>query len=481
MIFKRIRLDKSTFHSIFLDHFAQQPTDDQKILVNSLINFIFTKESHQLFLLKGYAGTGKTTILGAFVKSLLEAKARVKLLAPTGRAAKVLAGKSNQLAHTIHKSIYRRAVSGDGAFRVSLMPNLHKHTLFIVDEASMIGDYTLQNDGQVGGQNLLEDLMEYVYSGEGCKLILLGDEGQLPPVGADFSPALNAQYIQQHFPKCTITEVKLSQVVRQEEGSSVLSNATALRSAEEGEFPNFNLEKNGDLIRLPGDEIQERIEDSFNRVGVDETILITRSNKRANQYNQLIRSAIFDFEEDLCSGDLLMAVKNNYYWLADDSSIGFIANGEMLVVKRVIRREELYGFRFAEVTVQFVDYPQEVERDILVLLDTLDVEGPNLPREEMKKLFFAVEQDYLDEHNKRKRYEKILKNPHFNALQVKYAYAVTCHKSQGGQWANVFLDQGYLTEEMLDAGYFRWLYTALTRATEKVYLLNFKDEFFGEL
>jgi exodeoxyribonuclease-5 len=485
---KRIDLDKSTFHSLFLSYFSQQPTDDQEILMDSLIDFVFNHDPYPLFLLKGYAGTGKTTMLGAFVKTLLEAKARVKLLAPTGRAAKVLGGKSNLAAFTIHKFIYRRAVSMDGAYKISLMPNLHKHTLFIVDEASMIssgaafggGDYTLQNDGEVSGQNLLEDLVEYVYSGVGCKLILLGDEGQLPPVGADYSPALHLKYLEQNFPKCTITETRLSQVVRQDEGSSVLLNATALRSAEEGEFPKFTLEKKGDLIRLPGDEIQERIEDSFNRVGVEETILITRSNKRANQYNQLIRSAIFDYEEELCSGDLLMAVKNNYFWLADDSSIGFIANGEMLLVKRVLRREELYGFRFAEVTVQFVDYPQEVERDILVLLDTLDVEGPNLPREEMKKLFFAVEQDYLDEHNKRKRYEKILKNPHFNALQVKYAYAVTCHKSQGGQWSNVFLDQGYLTEEMLDAGYFRWLYTALTRATDRVYLMNFKDEFFGE-
>jgi exodeoxyribonuclease V len=471
-------LDKASFRHVFLDYFGQQPTADQNVLVEKLVNFVFVKENYQLFLLKGYAGTGKTTILGAFVKSLKEAKARVKLLAPTGRAAKVLAGKSNQLAFTIHKSIYRRAVSGDGAFQVSLLPNLHKNTLFIVDEASMIGDYTLQGDGLVNGQNLLEDLIEYVYSGDGCKLILLGDEGQLPPVGSDYSPALNATYIEQHFPKLIITEVKLSQVVRQGEGSSVLLNATALRSADEGEFPQFRLEEKGDLIRLPGDEIQERIETSFNQVGVEETILITRSNKRANAYNQLIRSAIFDFEEELCSGDLLMAVKNNYFWLADDSSIGFIANGEMLVVKRVIRREELYGFRFAVVTVQFVDYPQEVERDILVLLDTLEVEGPNLPREEMKKLFFEIEKDYLDEHNKRKRYDKIVKNPHFNALQVKYAYAVTCHKSQGGQWSNVFLDQGYLTEEMLDAGYFRWLYTALTRATEKVYLMNFKDEFF---
>lgn len=471
-------MDKKTFRDLFNRFFKEQPTSDQVFLIDKLIDFTYSTDQNQLFLLKGYAGTGKTTILGAFVKSLHEAKARVKLLAPTGRAAKVLAGKSNQLAYTIHKFIYRRSTSSDGFGRVILMPNLYKNTLFIVDEASMIGDYSVQNDGAVSSQNLLEDLMEYVYSGKGCKLILLGDEGQLPPVGSDFSPALNPNYIREHFPKIHITEMQLSQVVRQGIGSSVLRNATALRSAEEGEFPTFNLVPKGDLIRLQGDEIQEKIESSFQKVGVEETILITRSNKRANAYNELIRSAIFDFEEDLCSGDLLMAVKNNYFWLADDSSIGFIANGEMLVVKRVLRREELYGFQFAEVTVQFIEYPNEVERDILVLVDTLKVEGPNLPRNAMKKLFFAIEQDYLDEHNKKKRYDKILKNEHFNALQVKYAYAVTCHKSQGGQWANVFLDQGYLTEEMLDSGYFRWLYTALTRATDKVFLLNFKDEFF---
>jgi len=471
-------VDKTTFHTLFLDYFHQDPTDDQAVLMDKITDFVFKKESHPIFLLKGYAGTGKTTLLGAFVKTLREAKAKVKLLAPTGRAAKVLASKSNQIALTIHKSIYRRAVSADGAYRVSLMPNLYKNTLFIVDEASMIADYSLENDGQVSSQNLLDDLMEYVFSGEGCKLILLGDEGQLPPVGSDFSPALSADYLRQHFPKCTLTEARLTQVVRQTEGSSILLNATKLRSAEEHEFPRFELEEKGDLIRLPGDETQERIEASFSQVGVEETIIITRSNKRANAFNQHIRSVVFDFEEDLCSGDLLMAVKNNYFWLSDDSSIGFIANGEMLVVKRVLRREELYGFRFAEVTVQFVDYPQEVERDILVLLDTLDVDGPNLPRDDMKKLFFAIQEDYADEKNKRKRFEKILKDPYFNALQVKYAYAVTCHKSQGGQWANVFLDQGYLTEEMLDSGYFRWLYTALTRATEKVYLMNFKEEFF---
>lgn len=453
-------------------------TSDQSNLLDELVDFSFEREKTTLFLLKGYAGTGKTSMLGAYVKALSEAKARVRLLAPTGRAAKVLAQKSNQAALTIHKMIYRRALTADGAYRVSITPNLHKHTFFIVDEASMIGDFVLQNDGMVSGQNLLDDLLEYVYSGEGCKLVFLGDEGQLPPVGSDFSPALNADFLRQHYPKLYIKEVRLSQVVRQTEGSSILQNATLLRSAEEGEFPHFELQPKGDLIRLPGDEAQETIEQSYQQVGREESIIITRSNKRANAYNQQVRSRVLWFEEELCSGDLLMAVKNNYYWLSDESTMGFIANGEILSVKRVLRTEELYGFRFAEIRVQFVDYPDEMEKDILVLLDTLTVEAPNLPRDDMKKLFFEIGEDYADEKNKRKRYEKILKNPYFNALQVKYAYAVTCHKSQGGQWANVFVDQGYLTEEMLDQSYFRWLYTALTRGTEKVYLMNFNKEFF---
>jgi exodeoxyribonuclease V len=455
-------------------------TPEQGHLLSELIDFSFEREKLSLFLLKGYAGTGKTSMLGAYVKTLNQAKARVKLLAPTGRAAKVLAQKSSQTALTIHKMIYRRSLNSDGAYRVSIAPNLHRHTFFIVDEASMIGEYVLQNDGSVSGQNLLDDLMEYVYSGVGCKMILLGDEGQLPPVGSEFSPALNGEFLRQHYPKLYVQEVRLTQVVRQTEGSSILLNATNLRSAEDGAFPQFHLEPKGDLLRLPGDEVQDVIEQSYQEVGLEETIIITSSNKRANAYNQQIRSRVLWFEEELCSGDLLMAVKNNYFWLSDESTMGFIANGEMLLVRRVIRTEELYGFRFAEVRVRFIDYPDEMEKDILVLLDTLTVEGPNLPRADTKKLFFEIGEDYTDEKNQRKRYEKILKNPYFNALQVKYAYAVTCHKSQGGQWANVFVDQGYLTEEMLDQTYFRWLYTALTRGTEKVYLMNFKNEFFDE-
>ncbi len=463
-----------------MTHFQLDLTPDQSTLLDSLIDFSFDRETKPLLVIKGYAGTGKTSMLGAYVKSLKEVKGRVRLLAPTGRAAKVLAQKSNHVAMTIHKMIYRRAMSTDGAYRVSVSPNLHKHTFFIVDEASMIGDYSLQGDGLVSSQNLLDDLMEYVYSGEGCKLILLGDEGQLPPVGSDFSPALNGEYLRQNYSRLAISEVSLLQVVRQAENSSVLKNATHLRSAEERDFPKFSIYQGGDLQRLLGEEVQDTIEQSYQDVGKEETIIITRSNKRANAYNQQIRARVMAFEEELCSGDLLMAVKNNYYWLSDESAMGFIANGEMLVVKRVMRVEELYGFRFAEVRVEFIDYPDEVEKEILVLLDTLAVEAPNLPREQMKKLFFEIGEDYSDEKNKKKRFEKILKNPYFNALQVKYAYAVTCHKSQGGQWANVFVDQGYLTEDMLDQNYFRWLYTALTRATEKAYLLNFKNEFFYE-
>lgn len=455
-------------------------TTDQHALLDELVRFTYNRETLPLLVLKGYAGTGKTSMLGAYVKSLREAKARVRLLAPTGRAAKVLANKAGQSAMTIHKLIYRKTVTADGAYRVSLTPNLHRYTFFIVDEASMIGDFTLQNDGSVGGQNLLEDLIEYVFNGLGCKLILLGDEGQLPPVGLDYSPALNSAYLRQNYLKLDVSEVKLTQVLRQSEGSSILENATQLRSAKEGTFPQFHLSASGDLIRLPGEEAQDKIEQSYQDVGMEETIIITRSNKRANAYNQQVRSRVLWFEEELCSGDLLMAVKNNYFWLSDESSMGFIANGEILVVKRVVKVLRMYGFRFAEVRVQFVDYMDEPEKELLVLLDTLSVEAPNLPRSEMKKLFFKIAADYADEKNQKKKYEKILKNPYFNALQVKYAYAVTCHKSQGGQWTNVFIDQGYLSEEMLDSSYFRWLYTALTRATDNAYLMNFKDEFFAD-
>jgi exodeoxyribonuclease-5 len=473
-------VDKNSFKEIFSEFFGMKPTEEQTQLLEKLTEFVFKKDSGLLFLLKGYAGTGKTSMLGALVKTLKESRVRSKLMAPTGRAAKVLGLKSNAPASTIHKVIYRRSMGTDGQYKSSLTPNLHKDTLFIVDEASMIGDYTMNKDGSISGNNLLEDLIEFVYSGKDCKMIFLGDEGQLPPVGSDYSPALSKDYLKENFIRLDIDEMNLKQVVRQAEGSSILMNATYLRSAEEYTFPKFTLQKGGDLIRLPGDEIQDVLDQSMTNLGPEETIVVTRSNKRANLFNNHIRARILWYEEELCSGELLMAVKNNYYWLDDDSSMGFIANGEMMIVKRYLKTEELYGFRFAKVIVKFVDYPFEPEKELMLLIDTLQSEGPSLNREDAKRLFFAIEEDYMDEKNKKKRYEKIRRDPYFNALQVKYAYAVTCHKSQGGQWTNVFIDQGYLTDEMLDASYFRWLYTALTRATEKAYFINFKPDFFED-
>ncbi len=456
--------------------FGMEPTPDQEVLFAQLEAFMRIKDPYPLFVLRGYAGTGKTSVLGAFVKTLEHFKLKSKLLAPTGRAAKVFASKSQKDALTIHKQIYRRKDGGDDYSKMELSPNLHKNTVFIVDEASMIGDHSLLSDGTIGVRDLLDDLFEYVYAGAGCRLIVLGDVGQLPPVGSDQSPALDAHYLKQNYPRLSIMEFSLTKVLRQEQASSILANATVLRSISEGK-PNFECIPGGDLIRLPGDELQDQLERSYD-AGSEETIIITRSNKRANLYNNQIRARILWYEEQLCSGDSLMAVKNNYYWVDEQSSMGFIANGEMMKVIRVRGYETMYGFEFAKIIVRFTDFSNVDEMELLVLTEALQTEGPSLTRSRMKELFFAVEQDYMHEKNKRKRYQLILKDPYFNALQVKYAYAVTCHKSQGGQWAHVFIDQGYVDEESINTEYYRWLYTALTRASEKAFLVNFPDEYF---
>ncbi len=457
--------------------FGMEPTPDQEVLFAQLEAFMRIKDPYPLFVLRGYAGTGKTSVLGAFVKTLEHFKLKSKLLAPTGRAAKVFASKSQKDALTIHKQIYRRKDGGDDYSKMELSPNLHKNTVFIVDEASMIGDHSLLSDGTIGVRDLLDDLFEYVYAGAGCRLIVLGDVGQLPPVGSDQSPALDAHYLKQNYPRLSIVEFSLTKVLRQEQASSILANATVLRSISEGK-PNFECIPGGDLIRLPGDELQDQLERSYDDAGSEETIIITRSNKRANLYNNQIRARILWYEEQLCSGDSLMAVKNNYYWVDEQSSMGFIANGEMMKVIRVRGYETMYGFEFAKIIVRFTDFSNVDEMELLVLTEALQTEGPSLTRSRMKELFFAVEQDYMHEKNKRKRYQLILKDPYFNALQVKYAYAVTCHKSQGGQWAHVFIDQGYVDEESINTEYYRWLYTALTRASEKAFLVNFPDEYF---
>lgn len=463
-----------------LNHFEFDISPSQDDLLTQLCDFYVQPNNQSLFILKGYAGTGKTSLLSAFVKALAELKRKSVLLAPTGRAAKVFAQRSDKLAFTIHKKIYRRERVAGGGIVLAVAPNLHTNTLFLVDEASMIGDYTQSSDGAISSQNLLQDLVNYVYNGKNCKLILIGDEGQLPPVGSDFSPALNLEYMANNYSQLEISGYQLSEVLRQAEGSDILKNATALRSAPENSYPSFDLSGKNDLVRLEGGDLEDLLDSSISNYGVTETLIITRSNKRANLFNQQIRSRIFWFDEKLVANDLLMVVRNNYFWLGDDSKLGFIANGETIRVVRIRNRETLYGFDFVDAVVQLVDYPEADTFEVKIMLEVLDEEGPNLPRSKMKELFFAVERDYAHERNKKKRYEMIMADQYFNALQVKYAYAVTCHKSQGGQWACVFVDQGFITEEMLDKSYFRWLYTALTRATDKLYLVNFNGQFFGD-
>jgi len=430
-------------------------------------------------MLCGYAGTGKTTLVSALVKTMTQLERRCVLLAPTGRAAKVFSSYSGRSAYTIHRWIYRQKSILNGAQFV-LSENRSVNTLFIVDEASMIA-----NDGSSGFGTgaLLDDLVEYVYSGRGCSMLLLGDTAQLPPVGELLSPALSAEYMRSMF--LDVTHVELTQVMRQLDGSGILQNATMLReiicSGGSGFLPQLQLKGFADITPVSGDELIEAIEGSYSSVGVEDTIVLCRSNKRANVYNEGIRRRILYREEELNRGDMLMVVKNNYYWREllgkEDKSlldkIDFIANGDMAEIVRVGGVEEMYGFRYAEVTLSLVDY-EDCEIDVMIMLDTLMSESPSLTREESERLFAAVWEDYPEIRSKRKRMEEIRKNPYYNALQVKYGYAVTCHKAQGGQWKHVFLDQGYVTADMMNADYYRWLYTAFTRATEKLYLVNWK-------
>jgi len=454
-------------------------TEDQEIAVVFLENLLQTTTESKCLLLKGYAGTGKTTLLGALVKQLPAIRWKSVLLAPTGRAAKVLSNSAKKPATTIHKKIYKRQMKADGTVSFLLGKNLHTDTVFIVDEASMVGDYTYTKEGGISSRNILEDLMEFVFSGKNCRLILMGDEAQLPPVGADYSPALDIRYMENHFPFISFKEIALRQVVRQEVDSLILKNATELRSLSTPSWPQLVTHEKADFIRLAGNDLQETLEACYSAYGKDETILVCRSNKRANMFNQQIRGRILDMEEGVCSGDYLMVVKNNYFWLGEETEAGFLANGEIVKVKKIIKREELYGFHFARAIIELIDYPKMDEIEVVINLDALESEGPSLTREQMKLLFFSVEKEYLHIKNKRERYEKILNNQYFAAVQVKFAYAVTCHKSQGGQWSAVFIDHGYLPDGANNRDFHRWLYTAITRATKKVYLVNFDEKFFG--
>ena len=460
-------------------NFPFNPTAEQEISLQKISEFILSGDDRKIFMLCGYAGTGKTTLVSALVKTMAQLERRCVLLAPTGRAAKVFSSYSGKSAYTIHRWIYRQKSILNGAQFV-LSENRSVNTLFIVDEASMIA-----NDGSSGFGTgaLLDDLVEFVYSGRGCSMLLLGDTAQLPPVGELLSPALSAEYMRSMF--LDVTHVELTQVMRQLDGSGILQNATMLReiicSGGSGFLPQLQLKGFADITPVSGDELIEAIEGSYSSVGVEDTIVLCRSNKRANVYNEGIRRRILYREEELNRGDMLMVVKNNYYWREllgkEDKSlldkIDFIANGDMAEIVRVGGVEEMYGFRYAEVTLSLVDY-EDCEIDVMIMLDTLMSESPSLTREESERLFAAVWEDYPEIRSKRKRMEEIRKNPYYNALQVKYGYAVTCHKAQGGQWKHVFLDQGYVTADMMNADYYRWLYTAFTRATEKLYLVNWK-------
>lgn len=458
-------------------NFPFNPTPEQEISFEKISDFILSGQERKAFLLCGYAGTGKTSLVAALVRTMDQLQRKTVLLAPTGRAAKVFSAYSGKSVYTIHKWIYRQKSILD-ASRFVLMENRAVNTLFIVDESSMIS-----NDGgsNFGSGALLDDLVEFVYSGTGCSLMLLGDSAQLPPVGESDSPALSPQYIESLF--IHRYGLEMTQVMRQLDGSGILQNATMLRemicNGERGIVPRIKLKGFADICRVRGDELIEAIEGCYGEVGSDETIILCRSNKRANVYNEGIRRRILYREDELNRGDMLMTVKNNYYWREvlgkEDKTLlekfDFIANGDVAEIVRVGGVEEMYGFRYADVTLSFLDY-DNCELDVKIMLDTLMSESPSLTREENERLFTAVWEDYPEIRSKRKRMEEIRKNPYYNALQVKYGYAVTCHKAQGGQWKRVFIDQGGISEDMMTKDYYRWLYTAFTRATEKLYLVN---------
>jgi exodeoxyribonuclease-5 len=455
-----------------------EPTSCQASLIEGLSEFISSEEKDEIMLVKGYAGTGKTTMINSLTKTLQSLKIRIVLMAPTGRAAKVMAGYTGLPAFTIHKRIYRQQSSADGMGRFVLDKNLFKNTYFIVDEASMISNES-SGGSAFGSGRLLDDLLEFVYSGENCRLVLVGDTAQLPPVGLAISPALEAETLKYY--GFGVKEFELKEVVRQAADSGILSCATQIRQTiEKGEssgFIQFNIDAFPDVERISGEDLIERINSAYEKNGLFDTTVVTRSNKRANLFNKGIRGSILYKENEIEKGDLLMVVKNNYHWIDEDAELDFIANGDIAEIQTIYGYEELYGFRFADVSLRFIDY-ENVELDCKIFLDTLSIESASFPYEQNRKLFDTVSEDYQDIKNKKNRWKKIRENPYFNALQVKYAYALTCHKAQGGQWNTVFVDHGYLVEDMLDHDYYRWLYTAFTRPVEKLYLVNFNKHFF---
>ena len=469
----------SELYRLLKSDFPFLPTSKQALGLKQLSKFIFESTKQDLFLLMGFAGTGKTTIIGTIVKNLWKVKKQAILLAPTGRAAKVISNYAAKEAFTIHKKIYIPKTNKNGKISFVLGPNRHKNTIFIVDEASMISDVSSQSK-LFGTGALLDDLMQFVYSGHQCRLLLIGDTAQLPPVNLDLSPALNASKLELNYNK-NVTHIELDEVVRQDQDSGILFNATLVREAISNQFFDafeFKIEGFADVIRLvDGYDIMEAINEAYSSHGNEETALIVRSNKRANLYNQQIRSRILFNEHELTSGDFLMIVRNNYFWLKSSSEAGFIANGDIIEVLEVFSIKELYGFRFAEVKIRLIDYPKMKPFETVLMLDTIVMETPSLPYEQANTLYQEVLKDYENEASAYKKFLGVKKNKYLNALQVKFSYAITCHKSQGGQWHSVFVEHPYLPNG-IDLDYLRWLYTAVTRAKEKLYLIGFNDAFF---
>lgn len=453
-------------------NFPHEPTKDQEDFFRQMDLFLSTQFSQRAtFLLRGYAGTGKTSVISALVKTLPLLNYRSLMLAPTGRAAKVMMSYSGKSSFTIHKIIYKP--KGEPGTGFNLVKNYYKNTIFIVDEASMLSD-----EGGMGG-NLLMDLIQYVFQEQTNRLILIGDTAQLPPVGSTASPALQKDYLIHHY-KLDVLQAELKEVMRQELDSGILYNVTKLRNEVVKEQPviSFFSKDFKDFFRMTGEKLEDGLRYAYEKFGTENTIIITRSNKSAVQYNQYIRRAIFFYEEEIDAGDILMIVKNNYTYMSDSDKVNFLANGDFAEVRKIRGFEEMHGLRFATVELQLIDYPEEPSFEAKIILDVLYSHSPALDPQLSKDLYKFVSEDYQDVDNKRERRESIRKDPYLNALQVKFAYALTCHKSQGGQWPAVFVDQGYLSDEQLDKEYIRWLYTAMTRATKELFMVNFNPQFY---
>ena len=464
-----------------LKYFPFQPTEGQEKAAVYLARFLVSEKPLCCFLLKGYAGTGKTSLISALVKFLKSQRQKTILMAPTGRAAKVFSHYSNQAAFTIHKTIYAMKMRSDGSSYFALRENTFKNVVFIVDEASMISDQSGILGKQWHKSSLLDDLFKFVFAGKNCRLILLGDTAQLPPVHSDHSPALDIKNLRATY-QCTLGHLELDEVLRQKRHSGILNNATYLRHALKRENVNLPLLEEmsaHDIECIDSFQFQDELENAFRAYGDEQVLVITRSNKSANIYNQQIRNAVFGREEELEAGDKIMIVKNNYFWLRDDKHATYIANGDMAEILSIQRIEEIFEFKFADVNVRLLDYEHAPEISVKLLLNTIYSNGPALSKAEREKLYLNVSEDYEYLGDKRLIYQALDKDPYYNALEVKFGYSVTCHKSQGGQWPVVFIDLGYFTEDMLDRNLLRWLYTAITRASEKVYLVNFPKEFFS--